>query len=310
MKKKNKEDGTGMPSLGQRIMKSHTSYLMLAPFAVLFLIFTVIPVLAAVGISFTNFNMVQPPKFVGLENYSRIMLDDEVFIIALKNTLIFAFITGPIGYILSFVFAWCINEFNPKLRALLTLIFYSPTLAGNVYFVWTFIFSGDQYGMLNGFLMNLGVLSEPIQWLTDAQYNLGVVIIVVIWLSMGQGFLAFVAGLQNLNKTYYEAAAIDGIRNRWQELRHVTFPQMGPQLLFGAVMSISGAFAVGYQSSALTGFPSTDYSTHTLLLHMQDYGTIRYEMGYASTVAVFLFGLMLLSWMIVNKLLKKLSGEE
>lgn len=299
----------GMSTLGQRIIKSHTSYLMLAPFAILFLVFTIIPVIAAIGLSFTSFDMVQNPVFVGLENYSRMVLDDEVFIIAIKNTLIFAFLTGPLGYLLSFLFAWCINEFNPRLRSLLTLIFYAPSLAGNVYFVWTFIFSGDQYGFLNGFLMNWGFTSEPIKWLTDPEYNLGVVVLVVIWLSMGQGFLSFVAGLQNLNKTYFEAAAIDGIRNRWQELRHVTLPQMGPQLLFGAVMTISSAFAVGYQCSALTGFPSTDYSTHTLLLHMQDFGTIRYEMGYASTVAVFLFGMMLLSWMAVNKLLRKVSGD-
>ena len=283
---------------------------MIAPFAILFTVFTIIPVVVAIGFSFTSFDMVNMPVFVGLENFERMLLEDEVFITALKNTLIFAFMTGPVGYILSFVFAWCINEFRPWLRSFLTLIFYAPSLTGNVYFVWTFIFSGDQYGFLNGFLMDMGFISEPITWLTDPKYNLWVCIIVVIWLSMGQGFLAFVAGLQNLNKAFFEAAAIDGIRNRWQELRHVTFPQMGPQLLFGAVMTISSAFAVGYQCSALTGFPSTDYSTHTLLLHMQDFGTIRYEMGYASTVAVFLFAMMVLSWMAVNKLLKKVSGDQ
>ncbi len=296
-------------SLGQRIARNSTSYIMIAPFAILFTVFTIIPVVVAIGFSFTSFDMVNMPVFVGLENFQRMLLEDEVFITALKNTLIFAFMTGPVGYILSFVFAWCINEFRPWLRSFLTLIFYAPSLTGNVYFVWTFIFSGDQYGFLNGFLMDMGFISEPITWLTDPQYNLWVCIIVVIWLSMGQGFLAFVAGLQNLNKAFFEAAAIDGIRNRWQELRHVTFPQMGPQLLFGAVMTISSAFAVGYQCSALTGFPSTDYSTHTLLLHMQDFGTIRYEMGYASTVAVFLFAMMVLSWMAVNKLLKKVSGD-
>lgn len=307
--KKRRKAEQGVPTLGQQIIRSHTSYIMLAPFAILFLMFTIIPVIAAICISFTSFDMVNAPVFVGLENYTRMVLDDEIFIIAIKNTLIFAFLTGPLGYVLSFGFAWCINEFNPKLRSILTLIFYAPSLAGNVYFVWSFIFSGDQYGALNGFLMNWGFISEPIQWLTNPTYNLAAVIIVVVWMSMGSGFLAFVAGLQNLNKTYFEAAAIDGIRNRWQELRHVTLPQMGPQLLFGAVMSISSAFAVGYQCSALTGFPSTDYSTHTLLLHMQDFGTIRYEMGYASTIAVFLFGLMLLSWMAVNKLLRNISGD-
>ncbi len=300
---------SGELTVRERLYRSRTSYAMLAPFTVLFLLFTIIPICAAFFISLTSFDMVNMPVFVGVKNYMRLFLNDEVFIIALKNTLIFAFLTGPVGYILSFLFAWCINEFGPRLRSVLTLIFYAPSLAGNVYFVWSFIFSGDQYGMLNGFLMDLGILTEPIQWLTNPEYNLGITIIVVIWMGMGSGFLAFVAGLQNLNKTYFEAAAIDGIRNRWQELRHVTLPQMGPQLLFGAVMAISSAFAVGYQCSALTGFPSTDYSTHTLLLHMQDFGTIRYEMGYASTVAVFLFALMLISWTLVNKLLRKFSDD-
>lgn len=293
-----------------RQVRAHrTSYLMLLPFALLFLIFTVVPVCASVVLSFTNFNMVQAPVFTGFDNYSRLFLDDEEFLIALKNTIIFAFMTGPLGYVLSFVFAWCINEFPAKLRALLTLIFYAPSLAGNVYYVWTYIFSGDRYGLINSYLISWGFLHEPIQWLTDTQYTMGVCIIVVVWLSMGTGFLSFVAGLQNLDRQYYEAAALDGIRNRWQELRHVTLPQMGPQLLFGAVMAISGAFAVGYQCSALTGFPSTDYSTHTLLLHMLDFGTVRYEMGYACTVAVFLFALMLLSWMVIQKLLRRINGD-
>ena len=282
---------------------------MLFPFALLFVVFTVVPVIASVVLSFTSFDMVHLPVPVGLDNYARLFLDDEEFMIALKNTLIFAFMTGPLGYILSFVFAWCINEFNPRLRAILTLVFYAPSLAGNVYYVWTYIFSGDQFGLINSYLMSWGFLNEPIQWLTDVKYTMAVCIVVVVWLSMGTGFLSFVAGLQNLDRQYFEAAALDGIRNRWQELRYVTLPQMGPQLLFGAVMTISGAFAVGYQCSALTGFPSTDYSTHTLLLHMLDFGTIRYEMGYACTVAVFLFALMLLSWMFVNKLLRNLTGD-
>ena len=299
----------GEKTLWQKIREHRTSYLMMAPFGLLFLVFTVVPVLAAILLSLTSFNMIQLPVFVGLENYARMLLDDEIFLIAIKNTLIFAFLTGPLGYLLSFLFAWCINEFRPVSRAILTLIFYAPALAGNVYFVWTYIFSGDRYGFVNNYLMSLGFLSEPVQWLTDKNYNLAVVVIVVIWLSMGAGFLAFVAGLQSINPEYYEAAAIDGIRNRWQELRHVTLPQMVPQLLFGAVTSISASFAVGYQSIALTGFPSTDYSTHTLLIHMLDYGTVRYEMGYASTVAVFLFGMMLVSWILINRLLRRISND-
>ncbi len=296
-------------SLLSSIKKNRASYIMLAPYTILFIVFIIIPVFSSVLLSFTSFNMLQVPKFVGFQNYIRMFLDDDIFIIAIRNTLVFAVITGPLGYILSFVFAWFINEFRPKVRAVLTLIFYAPSLAGNVYFIWMYIFSSDSYGFINGKLMSLGLIRDSIQWLTDPKYNITVCIIVMLWLSMGAGFLAFVAGFQTINKDYYEAAAIDGIKNRWQELWYITLPQMKPQLLFGAVMSISGAFAVGYQNMALTGFPSTDYSTHTILLHMLDYGTIRFEMGYASAIAVILFAMMQLSWKGINKLLNKMAND-
>ena len=218
----------------------------------------------------------------------------------------FAVLTGPLGYILSFVVAWLINELGRGVRWLLTLIMYAPTLAGNVYYIWTFIFSGDSKGLVNATLVRLGIINDPIQWLTNSDYNVTVVILVIIWLSLGTGFLAFVAGFNALDRSYFEAAAIDGVKNRFQELWYVTLPQMAPQLLFGAVMSISSAFAVGYANAAITGFPSSNYSTHTLLLHMLDYGTIRFEMGYASAIAVVLFAIMLFSWALIKKAIGKL----
>jgi multiple sugar transport system permease protein len=294
-------------SIVKKLKKGRISYLMLLPFGIFFLIFGIIPVVSAIGISFTNFNMVSAPEFAGIQNYVTLFLDDPIFIKALKNTVIFAVISGPVGYILSFVIAWIINDLGKAAKALLTLLFYSPTLAGNVYFIWLFIFSGDAYGILNSNLLSLGFIKEPVQWLTDTKYSLAVVLTVVIWLSMGAGFLAFVAGLKTLNTELFEAGAMDGIQNRFQELWYVTLPQMVPQLLFGAVMSISAAFAIGYQNIALTGLPSTDYSTHTLLVHILDYGTVRYEMGYASAVSVFLFALMLVSWHFVNRFMSKLT---
>lgn len=289
-----------------RQVRAHrTSYLMLLPFALLFLIFTVVPVCASVVLSFTNFNMVQAPVFTGFDNYSRLFLDDEEFLIALKNTIIFAFMTGPLGYVLSFVFAWCINEFPAKLRALLTLIFYAPSLAGNVYYVWTYIFSGDRYGLINSYLISWGFLHEPIQWLTDTQYTMGVCIIVVVWLSMGTGFLSFVAGLQNLDRQYYEAAALDGVRNRFQELWYVTLPMMAPHLMLSAVLSITATFTTANVATVMTGFPSVNYATHTVMHHLQDYATIRYERGYASAIATVLFLMSLL----MNKLAQKVIGR-
>lgn len=280
---------------------------MLFPFAVAFTIFLIIPVLSSVVISFTDFNMIQIPKWVGFDNYLRVFFEDDVFMIALKNTILFAVITGPVGYLLSFVVAWFINECGRRLRSIVTLIVYAPYLAGNMYFIRLYIFASDRRGLLNTILLNLGILKDPVSWLSDTAYSFTIVCIVVIWMSFGTGFLAFISGFQALDRSYFEAAAIDGLKNRWQELFYVTLPQMGPQLLFGAVMTISGAFAIGAQCKALTGFPSTDYATHTIVLHMEDYGSTRFEMGYASALAVILFAIMLASWMVINKMLSKYS---
>lgn len=294
-------------SLLKRIYNARASYVLMAPFMLLFIVFVVIPIISSVVLSFTSFNMLQLPKFVGFDNYIRMFLEDDVYVKALKNTVVFAIITGPLGYVLSFVVAWLINELGRGFRWLLTLVMYAPTLAGNIYYIWTYIFSGDSKGLINTALIRMGIINDPIQWLTDSNYNVGVVLIVIVWMSLGSGFLAFVAGFNALDRSYFEAAAIDGVKNRFQELWYVTIPQMGPQLLFGAVMSISGAFAVGYANSAITGFPSSNYSTHTLLLHMLDYGTIRFEMGYASAIAVVLFSLMLVTWIVIKKALSKFS---
>jgi len=286
------------------LKRESANLVLLTPFTVLFTLFTLVPIGAAMILSFFYFNMTTTPTFVGFDNYIRLFFDDNVFLIALRNTAIFAMITGPLSYILSFTVAWLINEFNRTVRTILTLIFYLPSLAGNVYFVWTYIFSGDSYGFLNSVLMKLG-MSDPIQWLTDTKFMMPVVIVVILWLSMGTGFLSFVAGLQSLDRELFEAAAIDGLPNRFAELWYVTLPQMGPQLMFGAVMQISTSFAVGYECMNLTGFPSTDYATQTLVLHILDFGQIRFEMGYACAVAVILFALMLLMWTVINKLLSK-----
>lgn len=289
--------------------KYGASYFLLSFWLILFLVFTVIPIAISVVMSFTDFDMVRLPRFVGLQNYTTLFLDDDIFIKSLGNTLFYALVTGPAGYLLSFLVAWLLSETSRGVRAVLMLIFYAPTLAGNVYMVWTYIFSGDSYGMLNSLLLRLGLIADPIQWLNDPAYNSIVVIVIILWMSMGAGFLSFVAGFQQLNVSLFEAGAIDGVRNRWQELWHITLPQMVPQLLIGAVLSISSAFAVGYQNALLTGNPSTDYSTHTVLLHMTDYGYTRFEMGYACAVAVVLFVLMVGTWLVINRGLRRMSSE-
>ena len=292
------------------LYKYGSTMFFLLPWLALFCFFVVIPILVAVFFSFTDFDMVRSPQFVGIRNYVSLFLDDETFIKSLSNTFFYALVTGPAGYLIGFAVAWLINEIGSKFwRSVLTLVFYSPALAGNVYMMWNYIFSGDSYGLLNSWLTELGILSKPIQWLTDPAYNSMAVVIVILWMSMGVGFLSFVAGFKQLNKDLFEAGAIDGVRNRWQELWYITLPQMVPQLKIGAVLSISGAFAVGGVNAALTGNPSTDYSTHTVLLHMTDYGYSRYEMGYASAIAVVLFVLMLVFWKLIHGVLNRFSTD-
>jgi len=283
------------------------SYVLLTPYMVLFAVFTVLPVLVSVVLSFTYFNMLEFPKFVGWQNYTRLFLDDDVFLIAVKNTLLFAVITGPISYIACFVFAWIINELSPKLRAIMTLVFYAPSISGNVYFIWLMIFSGDRYGIANGFLLKLGIILEPLQWLKKEEYILPIIILVQLWLSLGTGFLAFIAGLQTVDRTLYEAGAVDGVKNRWQELWYITLPSMRPQLMFGAVIQITTAFAVADVSIALAGFPSVNYAAETIVTHLIDFGTTRFEMGYASAIASVLFMIMVGSNLIVQKLLRRVG---
>ena len=284
----------------KEIRRNWQNYALMAPFLILFALFTLVPIVYSVVISFTNFNIFTPPTFVGWDNYLRMFFDDDVFIIAIRNTLIFALITGPVSYVLCFVFAWLINELRPKVRAVVTLIFYAPVLSGTAFTVWSFIFSSDAYGLLNGLLMNLGILREPMGWLTDPAYILFVVIFVQLWMSLGTGFLSFIAGLQGVDRTLYEAGLVDGVHNRFQELWYITLPVMKPQLLFGAVMQIVASFSVADVSVRLAGFPSTQYAAETLVTHIMDYGTVRFEMGYACALACFLFALMYLANKLVT----------
>ncbi|MDI9412987.1 MAG: sugar ABC transporter permease [Bacillota bacterium] len=289
------------------VRANKASYLFLAPFGIFFFIFTVFPVLIAIGLSFTYYNMLEPPVWVGWQNYLRLFLADDVFLIAVKNTFIFAAITGPLSYFLCLIFAWMINELQPKLRAFLTLLFYAPSISGNLFLMWTILFSPDSYGYVNGFLLYWGIVDQPIQFLVDPRWMMPLVMVVVLWMSLGTSFLVFIAGLQGIDESWYEAGAIDGIQNRVQELVYITLPAMRPQLMFGAIMSITGSFAAAGQIIPLVGFPSTDYAAHTVVAHLLDYGNIRFEMGYASSIAVTLFITMIVAQRLVQRLLSRLD---
>jgi multiple sugar transport system permease protein len=280
---------------------------MMMPFLVIFFTFTILPVLASIFLGFTNFNVLQPPRFVGLDNYRRLFLEDEYFITALRNTFQIAMFTGPIGYMLSFLMAWLINELTPKLRAFFTVVFYAPSIGGSAFIIFGILFSNDPYGWANAFLLNARIITEPLLFTRDRAFMMPIVIVVSLWMSLGFGFLSFVAGLQVVDRSLYEAGAMDGVKSRWQELWYITLPSMKPQLMFGAVLSITGALGTGAVATALMGFPSAGYNTHTLMHHLQDFGTIRMELGYASSIAVFLFGLMVGANALVRKFIRSVG---
>ncbi len=289
------------------VRKNKTAYFMVLPFMFIFVLFTVVPVVASLFLSFTSFNMLEPPKFIFMDNYITLFLDDELFITALKNTLIFAAVTGPVSYLLSFVVAWFINELPPKIRAIVTLVFYAPSIAGNAYLIWTTLFSSDAYGWANAILIELGIIDTPILWFQNADYVMPLCIIVALWMSLGTAFLSFIAGLQGINKSLYEAGAIDGVKNRWQELWYITLPSMKPQLMFGAILAITGAFGFGPVVTALAGNPSVDYVAYTLNHHLSEYQGTRWEVGYASAISFIMFLMMIGANMLITKLISKVG---
>lgn len=312
MKMRKRFSRAALGELWASVRRNKEYYFLLAPFAILFTCFFLIPIGTSVALSFSDFNMVQFPDFVGLQNYVRMFFDDSVFLIAVKNTLLYALFTGPLSYVICLFFAWLVNELTPWLRTIFTFLLYIPAMSSAVFTVWAFIFSGDQYGLVNSFLMQLGLLREPVQWLNDPDYVLWVVIGVQLWMSLGAAFPSFLAGFQGIDRQQYEAAAIDGVSNRLQEFWRITLPNMGPQLLFGAVMQIGAAFAAGEVGTALlsaagAGGIATDYAATTLITHMLEVGTVRNEMGYAFAISVFLFLLMIAFNAIIRRVLRRFT---
>ncbi len=302
------ENKTKWELLWRAMVAHRISYLFMAPFLLFFALFTIVPVIASMVMSFTYYNILESPRWIGLSNYRLLFVDDDIFLKAIGNTLKIAVVTGPVGYIMAFLLAWLISQIPNKYRFLYTFCFYTPAITSVVALtvVWTYLFSGDRYGMINNWLIQSGIIHEPWLWLQDVRTIMPVLIIVSLWMSMGIGFLAFLAGLQNVPRDFYEAGAIDGVKNRWQELWYITIPSVKPQLLFGAVLQVVFALQVFDVSVQLVGIPSPLYAGHTILTHLFDYAFIRFEMGYASAIAVVLFLLMV----GLNRVIFKILGEK
>ncbi|MDR1892566.1 MAG: sugar ABC transporter permease [Oscillospiraceae bacterium] len=289
------------------LSENFSFYVLLSPFLALFFLFTVLPVLVSAGLSFFSYDMIKTPSFAGFDNFLRLFAGDEVFPKAVVNTLKFAVVTGPVSFLLAFLLAWFINEFNPAVRSVLAFLFYAPALSGSAFFIWQTAFSGDSYGYVNSFMISMGLSTDPVNWFRNVQYNMAILMVVQLWISMGISFLANIAGMQNVNPELYEAGALDGIRTRWHELWYITLPSMKSILLFGAVMQIQATFSVGAVVTQLAGYPSVNNSVDTIVSHLSDVGTVRYEMGYAAAISVFLFAMMAITRVLVSKILDYLG---
>lgn len=304
-------NNTGSAARKRRGLSENAMYaIILVPFLSFFFLFTVLPILSSIVLSFFDYDMVSTPIFTGLQNYVRLFTGDSTFMTVFVNTLKFSVITGPLGFLLSFILAWMINEFHPVLRTVLTFLFYAPALVGNAYFIWQILFSGDSFGYANNFLISLGLITEPIQWFKNPEYNMIIIMIIQLWMGMGVSFLSNIAGLQNVNTELYEAGAIDGIKSRWHELWYITLPSMKEILFFSAVMQIQAVFSIGTIVTTLAGYPSVNNSVDTIVSYIADVGTTRYEMGYAATISVILFMVILFFRYVVIALLKLVGKSD
>lgn len=286
--------------------KEGSAYGFLSMYALLFIAFIVVPVLLAAALSFTFFDTIQLPTFTGLRNYIVLLTQDDIFMrYVLPNTIKYAVVVGPGGYVLAFMLAWMLAQLPGLPRTVLALILYSPSMTTGITMavVWKTLFSGDQNGYLNSFLLEANIIREPIQWLQSPDYLMTIMMFVTLWSSMGVGFLAMLAGILEVNPELYEAAALDGIKNRFQEIMYITIPSMKPQMLFGAVMAIVGTFQAGAIGVTLSGSnPTPQYAGQLIVNHIEDYGFLRYEMGYAAAVSVVLLLMVLFFARVSNRL--------
>ncbi|MFC5530502.1 carbohydrate ABC transporter permease [Cohnella yongneupensis] len=292
------------------VWKWRISYLFIAPFLIAFIVFTIIPVAMAVGLSFTYFNAIEFPTFAGWMNYQSLFSQDLVFLRdVLPNTFKFALFVGPVSYMLAFLLAWLISQLPRTIRTVYALAIYTPslTMGAAMVIIWQVMFTGDRTGYINAMLLRWNIVDSPILFVTDKDYLLNVMITVSIWSGMGVGFLALLAGILNIDRTLYEAARIDGMKSRLQEIMYITIPMMKPQMLFAAVMSLSQTLKAGDIGVQLSGQnPTPGYAGQLILNHVQDYGFIRYELGYASAVSV----IMLLMMLLITKLCWSLLGTK
>jgi putative chitobiose transport system permease protein len=263
---------------------SFTPYLFLTPALLVILVFVVYPMVAVIFYSFTSYDIITPPKWIGLKNFQDLIVDSN-FWLALRNSLVYLIVT-PVLIVLSIILAIIVNRKLPGIN-LFRGLYYIPAISGSIAvgIIWRWIFDA-QGGMLNGVLIWLGVLKEPVQWLATPSLTIPIAMLLTIWMGMGYYMMIFLAGLQNIPEELYDAALIDGC-NSWQKHFYVTLPGLRPQVTMVLVVSSLAAMEVFNEIYVLFGqLGGIMNSGFTMVFYMW-YKAFRLQhAGYASAIAI------------------------
>jgi len=275
---------------------SLTPYLFLTPALLVIAVFLLYPIGAVVYYSFTDYNIVTPPVWVGLRNYQQLM-HDSLFWKALTNSFIYLLVT-PTLIFLSIILAIVVNRKLPGISAFRTL-FFIPVISGSIAVGIAWRLMLDTNGIINSILISLGVFKEPVQWLAEQSYTLPIAMSLTTWLGLGYYMMIFLAGLQNIPEELYDAAVIDGC-NTWQKHLHVSIPGLRPQITFVAIISSLAALQVFNEIYTLTGgLGGVNFSGLTMVFYLWRQAFRLNHAGVASAIAMVLL-VITLAFSIMN----------
>lgn len=283
------------------------SYLFIAPSISIFLIFVVLPMFASLYWSFTEYNVLAAPKWVGLKNYIEIFFNDPRFWKALGNTFFYVLGTVPVGIAISLFLAICIDQ-KIRFKNFFKTTFFLPSVTSLVAIavIWKWLYAGGKYGLLNHILSQVGL--QPVDWLMSVKWTLPAIMVMSIWAGIGYNMILFLAALQGIPATYYDAAEVDGA-NVWGKFAHVTFPFLKPALLFIVIMSFINSFQVFDQVYIMTGGSEGSVggvldSALTIVAYLYEKGFQHWQMGYASALAYVIFACLFIVTLINFKLME------
>ena len=294
--------GPGRGGFGSlRRQETIAGYLFLLPNILGFLIFSSIPVMVTLSISLLDWDLIRPPRFVGIDNYVKLLTADATFTRVLVNTAYYVVGTVPAGVILSLLLALAMNA-NVRGISFFRAAFFIPVISASVAvaMMWRWIFNTD-YGLLNLWFTSVGLPRIP--WLSSTAWAMPALIIMAVWKNLGFNMIIFLAGLQGIPAQLYEAAAIDGATG-WHRFRYITLPMLAPTTFFVLIISVIGSFQVFDLAFVLTkGGPGE--ATNTMVMYIYNQAFQFFHMGYAAAIAWVLFAIIFVITLAQTQLQKR-----